>query len=172
MAILTAAAVCAALAAAIAMAAGGGDSTANVAGATARYYNLAVAKHAGYGLLKDKQGIACIAMDSMPGMGAMGVHYAKSALVGDGKLDTMTPEALVYAPAGKKLQLAAVEYVVIKSAWDAKHASAPALFGHRFNTTPAGNRFGLPAYYSLHVWLFKHNPAGEFTMWNPEVHCK
>jgi len=172
MAILTAAVVCAALAAAIAMAAGGGDSTSDATGATAKYYKLSVAKRAGYGLLKDKQGIACIAMDSMPGMGAMGVHYAKSALVGDGKVSPNTPEALVYAPTGKKLNLAAVEYVVIKSAWDAKHASAPVLFGHRFNFTPAGNRFGLPAYYSLHVWLFKHNPAGEFSMWNPEVHCK
>jgi hypothetical protein len=171
-AILTAAAVCAALAAAIAMAAGGGDSTSDATGATAKYYNLTVAKHAGYGLLKDKQGIACIAMDSMPAMGAMGVHYAKGALVADGKVSPNTPEALVYAPIGKKLNLAAVEYVVIKSAWDAKHASAPVLFGHRFNFTPAGNRFGLPAYYSLHVWLFKHNPAGEFSMWNPEVHCK
>jgi hypothetical protein len=173
MAILAAAAVCAALAAAIAMAAGGGgDSTADATGATAKYYDLTVAKLAGYGLLKDKQGIACIAMDSMPGMGAMGVHYANGPLVGDGKLSPNTPEALVYAPAGKKLKLAAVEYVVIKSAWDAKHLSPPVLFGHRLNTTPAGNRFGLPAYYSLHVWLFKHNPAGEFTMWNPEVHCK
>jgi hypothetical protein len=172
MAILAAAAVCAALAAAIAMAAGGGDSTSDVTGATAKYYKLTVAQKAGYGLLKDKQGITCIAMDSMPGMGAMGVHYAKGALVGDGKIDANTPEALVYAPTGKKLSLAAVEYVVIKSAWDAKHPSAPVLFGHRFNFTPAGNRFGLPAYYSLHVWLFKHNPAGEFTMWNPEVHCK
>jgi hypothetical protein len=172
MAILAAAAVCAALAAAIAMAAGGGDSTSDVTGATAKYYKLTVAEKAGYGLLKDKQGITCIAMDSMPRMGAMGVHYAKGALVGDGKIDANTPEALVYAPTGKKLSLAAVEYVVIKSAWDGKHASVPVLFGHRFNFTPAGNRFGLPAYYSLHVWLFKHNPAGEFAMWNPEVHCK
>jgi hypothetical protein len=171
-AILASAAFFAALAAAIAMAAGGGSHTSDVTGATAQFYNLSVAKHAGYGLLKDKQGIACIAMDSMPNMGAMGVHYAKPPLVGDGKIDPQTPEALVYAPAGKKLQLAAVEYVVIKAAWDAKHSTAPALFGHRFNSTPAGNRFGLPAYYSLHVWLFKHNPAGEFSMWNPEVHCK
>jgi hypothetical protein len=140
----------------------------------AKFASLVVAKRAGYGLLKDKNGIACIADDSMPGMtmGAMGVHYANTTLVGDGQLDYRTPEALVYAPAAKgKLHLAAVEYVVIKAAWDAKHSTAPVLFGHRFNETPAGNRFGLPAYYSLHAWLYKSNPAGEFAMWNPNVHC-
>jgi hypothetical protein len=168
---LAAVAAVAAALAAMAFAAGGGDSTAAAARATARFHNLSVAKSAGYGLLKDKHGIACIAMDDMPGMGAMGVHYAKSALVGDGKLNVATPEAVVYAPQGKALQLAAAEYVVIKSAWDARHATPPALFGHRFNFTPAGNRFGLPAYYSLHVWLWKHNPAGKFSMWNPDVHC-
>jgi hypothetical protein len=60
---------------------------------------------------------------------------------------------------------------VIKQAWDAKHNGVPVMFGHRFNTTAAGNRFGLPAFYSLHVWLFQRNPSGEFAMWNPLVKC-
>jgi hypothetical protein len=162
--------------------AGGGTAvvaTGNVATSvvrqeTAKFADLAVAKQAGYGLLKDRKGISCIAMDPMPGMtmGAMGVHYASPALVGDGQLDLHTPEALVYRPvAGGKLSLAAVEYVVVKQAWDAKHNGAPVMFGHRFNSTPAGNRFGLPAFYSLHVWLFQRNPSGEFAMWNPLVKC-
>ena len=37
--------------------------------------------------------------------------------------------------------------------------------------TPGPNRFGLPPFYSLHVWAFKHNPAGMFEMFNPNVHC-
>lgn len=82
------------------------------------------------------------------------------------------PETLVYAPENGKLRLAAVEYLVLKPAWDAKHASPPSLFGHRFNVTPAGNRFGLPAFYSLHAWIWKHNPAGTFAMWNPAVSCR
>jgi hypothetical protein len=140
--------------------------------ATTQFRNLSLAKKAGYGLLKDKKGIACIAMDSMPAMGAMGVHYAKGALVGDGKLNVATPEALVYQPvAGGKLKLAAVEYVVLKKDWDKQYNLRPVMFGHRFNLTPAGNRFGLPAYYSLHVWLFKNNPSGKFSMWNPLVKC-
>jgi hypothetical protein len=141
--------------------------------ATSQFKSISLANKAGYGLLKDKNGISCIAMDSMPGMGAMGVHYAKPALVGDGKLDVDTPEALVYQPvAGGKLSLAAVEYVVLKKDWDKKYNNRPVMFGHTFNFTPAGNRFGLPAYYSLHVWIFKKNPSGEFTMWNPLVKCK
>jgi hypothetical protein len=170
-ALAAAAMAAAALAVAIAAAASGGDgSTAAAQRATAKFHDLSVAEQAGYGLLKDKRGIACIAMAGMPNM-AMGVHWAKGSLVADGKIVATRPEALVYAPEGGTLRLAALEYVVLKAAWDARHAAAPVLFGHEFNFTPAGNRFGLPAYYSLHVWVWKHNPAGEFSMWNPEVHC-
>ncbi len=141
--------------------------------ATAKFQNVAAAKADGYGILLDAKKIACISMDSMPAMGAMGIHYAKGSYVGDAKLDPLEPEALVYEPlAGGKLKLAALEYVVFKAAWDAHHAQPPALFGHTFNTTPKPNRFGLPAFYSLHAWVWKHNPAGEFAMWNPNVSCK
>jgi hypothetical protein len=172
LAVVMTAVICAALASAVAVAASGGSSTDVATQATAKFHNLAVAKRASYGLLKDKRGIACIAMDGMPAMGAMGVHYAKGSLVADGKLNIAKPEALVYTPDGAKLRLSALEYVVLQSAWDEHHATPPTLFGQSFNFTPAGNRFGLPAYYSLHAWLWKHNPAGTFSMWNPEVHCR
>jgi hypothetical protein len=146
-------------------------STRAAAQATTRFHDLGAVQRAGYGLLKDKNGVACIAMDGMPAMGAMGVHFAGKALVGDGRLDVTRPEALVYAPTGSGLRLAALEYVVLKAQWDAKHASPPTLFGRRFNLTPGGNRFGLPAFYSLHAWIWKQNPAGKFAMWNPEVSC-
>ena len=105
-------------------------------------------------------------------MGGMGIHWANSTLVGDPAIVANRPEALVYAPTHDgTLRLAAVEYVVIKSAWDATHTSPPKLFGHTFNLTGEPNRFGLPAFYSLHVWAWKHNPAGTFEMWNPRVIC-
>ena len=78
------------------------------------------------------------------------------------------------APEHGHLRLAALEYVVLKSAWDKAHgknAPRPRLYGHRFNITRAPNRYGLPAFYSLHAWIWKHNPAGMFVMWNPSVHC-
>jgi len=102
-------------------------------------------------------------MAGMPSM-AMGVHYTKGALVGDGRIQAARREALVYAPDSGGLRLAAVEYVVLKAAWAAHHAGPPVLFGHRYNFTPAGNGFGLPACFSLHAWIWRHNPAGTFAM--------
>ena len=61
--------------------------------------------------------------------------------------------------------------LVIKSAWDAGNAAPPSLFGHEFMVTDAPKRYGLPAFYSLHVWAWDHNPAGPFEMWNPDVVC-
>jgi len=144
-------------------------SLAAVKKATKKYRRLSVAKKAGYAILKDQQGIACI---DNPGVGAMGVHYVKGDLVGDGKIAAKTPEALVYEPRshGRK-RLVAVEYVVFQAAWDANNSSPPKLFGHEFMLQTAPNRFGLDAFYMLHAWIYKHNPAGKFEPWNPRVHC-
>lgn len=137
--------------------------------ATAKYHSLDRATHQGYGLLTDTAGISCIAE---PGMGAMGVHYVNGDRVADPAIVAGKPEALVYRRGVHGiLRLAAVEYVVTKAAWDANHKAPPRLFGHRFNFAKAPNRFGLPPFYSLHVWVWKHNPAGMFAMWNPTVHC-
>jgi hypothetical protein len=142
---------------------------------SSRFRNLTRAENAGYGFFTDTKGIACIAMPAMPGMpspGAMGVHFVKGALVGDPTEKVRQPEAMVYRiDKNGKLTLAAAEYVVIQSAWDATHSSPPKLFGHRFMLTPAGNRYGLPAFYSLHAWAWYHNPSGTFSMWNPRVTC-
>ena len=147
---------------------------------TAKYHSLNLAKKTGYSILADATGITCIAE---PQMGAMGVHYVKGALVKDPLIDATEPEALVYAPDRHgRLQLAALEYVVIKSDWDARNPvvadappwvkpAPPMLFGQEFNFTDAPNRYGLPPFYSLHAWLWKDNSAGTFAMWNPSVHC-
>jgi hypothetical protein len=147
----------------------GDGGLARVKHATSKFRSLSVANADGYGLLLDANGIACI---DMPGMGAMGVHYVKGSLVGDGAIDPLTPEAVVYEPDERgRPHLVALEYVVFQETWDAQHDSKPSLFGQDFSLTPAGNRFGLPAFYSLHAWLFRHNPAGMFAMWNPKVTC-
>jgi hypothetical protein len=102
----------------------------------------------------------------------MGVHWANNALVGDPAIVPNRPEAMVYAPDRHgTLTLAAVEYVVIKADWDKTNSQPPRLFGHTFNFTDQPNRYGLPPFYSLHVWVWKHNPAGKFEMWNPKVKC-
>lgn len=149
---------------------GGHGDLDKVRRATAKYQDLVQTDHDGYRLLVDAKGLACI---DMPGMGGMGVHYVNGTLVNDAQLDPLTPEAVVYEPdqAGNQ-HLVALEYVVFQSVWQqAKHKSVPRLFGRKFDFTPSPNRFGLPAFYSLHAWVFKENPAGTFAMWNPRVKC-
>ena len=138
--------------------------------ATASSRNLADAEDAGYGLLHDTAGLTCI---DMPGEGGMGVHWVNGDLVGNPALDIRHPEALVYAPdRDGTLRLAALEFIVDKAAWDAHHAARPELFRNApFDLTTAPNRFGLAPFYSQHVWIWKHNPAGTLAMWNPKVTC-
>jgi hypothetical protein len=137
--------------------------------ATKGFTHPPAAKKAGYALLKDKHGIACI---DMPGMGGMGIHYVKGTLV-DGRIQVRHPEAVVYRfTRNGHLKLSALEYLVTRQAWRVHHPTGrPELFGHRFNLTPGGNRFGLPAFFSLHAWLWDRNKAGTFEMFNPAVHC-
>lgn len=133
------------------------------------YHDIASAEIAGYARFQDLDGVSCIAM---AGMGGMGVHYVKGALVGDSKIDPVHPEALVYAPdVDGTLRLAAVEFIVPKADWDALHSQGPRLLGTDFDFTDAPNRYGLPAFYSLHVWAWQDNPDGLTAMWNKFVHC-
>jgi hypothetical protein len=137
--------------------------------ATAGYHDLSAAEAAGYGEFRDAQGIACI---DLPGTGAMGVHYVKGSLVGDAVLDPLEPEALVYEQRGQNMHLVALEYIVFKQVWeDAGNSQPPRLFGREFDLVPAGNRYGIPAFYALHAWTWKVNPEGDFFAWNPRVDC-
>jgi hypothetical protein len=142
-----------------------GSGLDDVRAATAAYH----AEHPGYELLRDAAGVACI---DKPGEGGMGIHYVNGALVVDGEVDAAAPEALIYEPRpdGRE-RLVAVEYVVFQSAWDGAHAAPPKLFGREFEFVPAGNRYGLPPFYELHAWLWRHNPSGTFADYNPRVHC-
>jgi hypothetical protein len=147
----------------------GGPSLSDVMAATAKYHDISVAEGAGYSLFRDVNKIACI---DNPPVGGMGVHWVNGG-VGDTVIDPLTPEALVYAPSrhSRTLRLAALEYIVFADAWDANHSKPPSLFGQQFFFTPSPNRFGIPAFYSLHAWVWKHNPAGTLQTWNPKVRC-
>jgi hypothetical protein len=135
--------------------------------ATARYTDVRVAMKAGYEELRDAKKIACI---YQPGSGGMGIHYVNGGLVKDAVLDPRRPEALVYWPTGKTLHLGALEYIVFASAW--KSSTPPAMFGRTFDYVPAGNRYGLPAFWALHAWVWKSNPTGAVMAWNPRVSCR
>jgi hypothetical protein len=139
--------------------------------ATARFHSIVQAKNAGYGLLPAPAPLhECIS--SFNGTGAMGFHYINGGLL-DANLDPTSPEALVYEPDKHgKLDLVALEFVTFKDAWDAAHPGVwPSLFGEDFMFTPSPNRYDIPAFYSLHVWLWKPNPAGLFMPFNPNASC-
>ncbi|HEY2153356.1 MAG TPA: hypothetical protein VGH34_21295 [Vicinamibacterales bacterium] len=104
--------------------------------------------------------------------GAMGVHYVNSALVADGELDVNHPEALLYETRNGAFRLVGAEYIVMFDAWHARHAEPPVLEGQVFHYEASPNRFGLPAFYELHVWAWRANPRGAFVDWNARVSCK
>jgi hypothetical protein len=82
------------------------------------------------------------------------------------------PEALTYEPQPDgRLQLLGVEYIVFQDAWDAAHARPPVLLGQDFHLVRGPNRYGVPAFYQLHVWAWRENPMGPFNSWNPRVTC-
>ena len=81
---------------------------------------------------------------SGPDHGAMGVHYVNGSLVGDGEIDGTRPEALIYEPQSDG--------------------------GMQLVGTP--NRYGLPAFFELHVWAWRDNPNGAFVDWNNRVSCE
>jgi hypothetical protein len=131
--------------------------------ATDRFHDIREATKAGY-----VDPLLCV---SGPEEGAMGIHFANDELVGDGDLDPERPELLVYEPKNGQLHLVAVEYIVLAEAWDANNPAPPSLPGQLFHYVGSPNRFGLPAFYELHVWAWKHNPHGTFADWNPRVSC-
>ena len=143
----------------------------DVRGATAAYRNSdrATEPGSGFGLLTDKDDIACIDNPA----GGMGIHYVNGSRVGDPTENADAPEVLVYEPEPNgRLRLVAVEYVVLKSAWEgAGNTEPPSLFGQEFELVPEGNRYGLPDFYELHAWIWRNNPAGMFEDWNPNVDC-
>ena len=108
---------------------------------------------------------------SSPQDGAMGMHYLKPELVGDGELDAAHPEALIYALQDGEVGFAGVEYLVLAEDWDASHDGPPILMGQLFNLVGAPNRYRNPAFYELHVWAGQDNPHGMFADWNPTVSC-
>ncbi|MFL6448186.1 MAG: hypothetical protein ACJ746_10930 [Bryobacteraceae bacterium] len=113
--------------------------------------------------------LGCI---SGPDHGAMGVHYVNGTLVGDGEIDASQPEALIYEPSGNRMRLVGVEFIVDAATWLAHHDSPPVLEGQSFQLVNSPNRYGLPAFFELHVWAWRENPNGAFVDWNNRVTCE
>lgn len=134
--------------------------------ATARFKDINAATSSGW-----VPGTPCV---SGPNSGAMGVHFIQPSRLRDGVLNSDEPEALIYEPLpGGAFRLVAVEFIVVAEDWARLHpdGSAPSVEGHLMNYVGAPNRYGLPAFYELHVWAWENNPDGNFADWNTQVSC-
>lgn len=109
---------------------------------------------------------------SGPDHGAMGVHYINGGLVADGEVDAAHPEALIYEPVNGAMKLVGVEFIVDAATWTKNHDAPPMLEGQAFQFVNAPNRYGIPAFFELHVWAWRDNPNGAFVDWNTKVSCE
>jgi hypothetical protein len=132
---------------------------------TERFKDVSVAEREGYALQ-----FGCV---SGPDSGAMGLHYVNGALVGGGVVDATRPQIVIYEPtANGRPKLIGADYLVLADMWNAQHPEGPPqLMGQLFHLFESPNRFGLPAFYTLHVWAWKENPNGAFVNWHPDVSC-
>jgi hypothetical protein len=140
-----------------------------VRNATAKYVDINVA-------FKDKFVVAtpCVSGEDT---GAMGVHLVLPSRLSPTSvlLEPTQPQALIYEPmADGSWRLVGVEFIVLESAWAASNPPAntgPALQGNLLNYIAYPNRYGLPAFYEMHVWAWQDNPKGSYADWNTRVTC-
>jgi hypothetical protein len=135
--------------------------------ATERFQDVAEAGREGYTLQ-----FGCV---SGPDQGAMGLHFVNFDLVSRGIIDPTRPQIIIYEPtADGHLKLIGVDFLIIASMWDGdkSHTGPPQLMGQLFHFWESPNRFGLPAFYTLHIWAWKDNPNGAFVNWHPNVSCQ
>lgn len=132
--------------------------------ATERFKDVSVAEAEGYSLM-----FGCV---SGPDYGAMGLHYVNLSLVTDGVLDPSKPEIVIYEPLPNgRLKMTGADFLVFAEAWHANNQGTPQLGGQLMHLFESPNRYGLPDFYTLHVWAWKDNPAGTFSNWHTNVSC-
>jgi hypothetical protein len=134
--------------------------------ATARFVDINVALAEGW-----VPATPCV---SGPDTGAMGVHLVLPSRLDHVVLDASQPQALIYEPTPSgPMRLVGVEFIVTANVWAAHNPppAVPALEGNLLNFIGEPNRFGLPAFYELHVWAWERNPSGTLADWNTHVTC-
>ena len=132
---------------------------------TERFRDVHVAENEGYALM-----FGCV---TGPDAGAMGLHYVNGQILSQNLLDPTKPTIVIYEPQKDgSLRLVGADFVVFADAWDKLNQGPPQLMGQLFHYFEAPNRFGLPPFYTLHVWAWKDNPNGAFVNWHPNVSCQ
>jgi len=169
----------------------GEPTLAEVRQATERFQDVNVALAEGY--IRDPFNMCETAemMGRPAADGAMGIHFFRPDLLGitappsprvDGNgthTDFRRPSILIYEPqADGSLQLVAVENLVFAAAWHAAgHAAPPTFHGVPYDSmkddpnTPLDEAHMFAPHYDRHVWIYRDNPNGVFTPFNPAVSC-
>jgi hypothetical protein len=135
--------------------------------ATERFRDVSVAEGEEYQLL-----FGCV---SGPDSGAMGLHYVNVEKAFDGVLDPESPDILIYeAQPNGRLKLIGADFIIFAAKWHETHPAneTPQIMGQLLHLFESPNRFGLDAFYTLHVWAWKESPAGAFVNWHPNVSCE
>jgi hypothetical protein len=157
-----------------------------------KYRDVSVAKAEGY--TTDNKCVTAEMLGHPAAMGAMGLHYVRRDMLGlppkpsppgSGRVrgngvhtDFRQPSMLVYEPKQDgTLQLVAVENLVFASAWHEKNKEPPKFQGRTYPllrddlATKLDEAHGWEAHYEQHLWLFRDNPNGVYSPFNPEVSC-
>jgi hypothetical protein len=159
--------------------------------ATDRFRDVEVALAEGY--IRDPFNV-CETADMMgrpAADGAMGVHYFRPDVLGitgppsprvsgtGTHPDFRTPAILLYEPqADGSMALVGVENLVFAKSWRGRGQVAPPTF----DGVPYDTRIDDPAtatdeahmfepHFDRHVWIYRDNPNGVFTPFNPAVTC-
>lgn len=160
--------------------------------ATERFRDVRVALAEGY--IADPSGMCMTAeMEGRPAeQGGMGIHYFRPDLLGitgppnprvngtSTYTDFGKPAILLYEPQEDgSLELVGVENLVFIKAWEAAgNKQPPSFHGVAYDrmednpATPFDEAHGFEPHYDRHVWIYRDNPDGVFSPFNPKVTCK
>lgn len=125
-------------------------------------------------------------------VGSMGIHFFRPDMLGidsgpDSRvngtgthMDFLNPSVLIYEPqADGSLALVAVENLVfLKGMKQAGMDAVPAFHGVAFDlmqddpSTEVDEAHFFEPHYDRHVWIYRENPNGVFTSFNPAVTCE
>ncbi len=169
----------------------GEPTLAEIRRATDPYRDVNAALAAGY--IRDPANMCETAemMGKPAADGAMGIHYFRPDLLGisappdprvDGNgtyTDFSHPAILLYEPqADGSLELIGVENLVFAKAWkEAGNDAPPSFHGIPYDpmaddpATTLDEAHNFEPHYDRHVWLYRENPNGIFTPFNPRVTC-
>lgn len=171
---------------------GPGEPTlAEVREATERFRDVKVALAEGY--IRDPFDLCDSAemMGRPAWLGAMGIHYFRPDLLGitappaprvsgvGTHTDFRTPSILIYEPQPDgSLELVAVENLVFADAWrNSGHIDPPTFHGIPYDSmkddpkTAIDEAHMFEPHFDRHVWIYRNNPNGVFTPFNPAVSC-